>query len=343
MSTGDAGTSPTEGASIPKDNKDGGGKRKGHWQQRSGNKSGTTTTATPRHPKFEGKCDDLKGHVYDCSDSRQADQFARTTKEIAEYVGRTYKYGGDTRLAVENLAFPKMVEPEDPPDGASKTKIKIWERDVEEFCRRQHNVREHIKTLYSLVWGQCSDIMRQRIEALDEFDKMSTDDDGIALLIAIKAQTFNFQSQKYLPHAMHETKRRFYFFSQGKLTTQMYHEQFQNLVEVIETIKGNIGVDPGIELLVATELKKNVGLLTNAEKKDAQDRYLAVAFLLGSDRSRYGKLIENLENEFLQGRNNYPKTVTSAYNLLINWKQDPRNLLRRQRGCFQRRSLVHQR
>ena len=88
MTTGDTGTSPHEGAPIPKD-KDGGGKKKGHWQQRPGNKS--STTMTPRQPKFEGKCDDLKGHVYDCSDSRQADQFARTTKVIAEYVGRTYR------------------------------------------------------------------------------------------------------------------------------------------------------------------------------------------------------------------------------------------------------------
>ena len=221
-----------------------------------------------------------------------------------------------------------MVEPEDPPDGASKTKIKIWEMQVAEFCKRQHSVHEHIKTLYSLIWGQCSDIMRQRIEALDSFDKMSSDGDGIALLIAIKGQTFNFQSQKYLPHAMHETKRRFYFFSQGKSTMQMYHEQFQNLVQVIETIKGSIGVDPGIEQLVATDLKKDIALLTEADKKVAQERYLAVVFILRADRSWYSKIIENLENDFLQGRNNYPKTVTSAYNLLINWKQDPRNLMR---------------
>ena len=43
-----------------------------------------------RQPKFEGKCDGLKGHVYDCSDARQADQYAMTTNEIAEYVGHEF-------------------------------------------------------------------------------------------------------------------------------------------------------------------------------------------------------------------------------------------------------------
>ena len=28
----------------------------------------------PRAPKFEGKCPDLKGHIYDASDARQSDQ-----------------------------------------------------------------------------------------------------------------------------------------------------------------------------------------------------------------------------------------------------------------------------
>jgi hypothetical protein len=54
--------------------------------------------------KFEGKCIELKGFIYDSLDSRQADIFAKTTREIAEYVGRTYKYGSNTRLSIENMA-----------------------------------------------------------------------------------------------------------------------------------------------------------------------------------------------------------------------------------------------
>ena len=46
------------------------------------------------------------GHIYDCSDARQSDIFAKTTKEIAGYVDRTYKYGSDAGLAVEKLAPP---------------------------------------------------------------------------------------------------------------------------------------------------------------------------------------------------------------------------------------------
>jgi hypothetical protein len=54
---------------------------------------------------------------------------------------------------------------------------------------------------------------------------------------------------------------------------------------------------------------------------------LACAFLLGADRKIYGKLLENLENDYTQKNDRWPKTITDAYSLLINWKQGPRNLL----------------
>ena len=53
---------------------------------------------------------------------------------------------------------------------------------------------------------------------------------------------------------------------------------------------------------------------------------MAVACILGSDRRRYGRLIEELENRYLMGQDFYPKTLTAAYNLLNNWKQNPRNI-----------------
>ena len=169
------------------------------------------TQVAPRQPKFEGRCEALKGHVFDCSDARQSDMYTKTVKEIAEYVGRTY-----------------------PPADATRTQVRIWEKKVDEYVKRDNYLKENIKTLYSLVWGQCTDIMRQRIEALDIFMGMAAEGDGLALIKAIKNVAFNFQSQKYLPHSLHESKRRFYLSQQGKhSTTQAYLEQFQNAVDVI--------------------------------------------------------------------------------------------------------------
>jgi hypothetical protein len=85
--------------------------------------------------------------------------------------------------------------------------------------------------------------MRQKIELLDTFDQMSLTGDGIGLLKAIKDIVFNFQSQKYLPHALHESTRRFYLCQQARhVTTAMYLEQFQNVVDVVEHSGGSLAI-----------------------------------------------------------------------------------------------------
>ena len=59
----------------------------------------------------------------------------------------------------------------------------------------------------------------------------------------------------------------------------------------------------------------------------AQEGYLAVMFIMNSDKDRYGDLLVELENDFLKGSNEYPKTMMATYNLLVNWKQEPQNMM----------------
>jgi hypothetical protein len=189
-----------------------------------------------------------------------------------------------------------------------------------------------MKTVSSLVWGQCTDVMRQRLEATNDFRRLSSDGDGLGLIMAIKDLVFNFLSQKYLPQALHESARRFYSCRQGKqMTTQAHLELFQNTVDVIQHSGGTIGNHPGIVDMIMSRRGLIAALTSDAEKaevaKEAQDEYLAIAFLLHADRTRYSSMLQDYENDFLQGQDNYPKTVTAAYNVLTNWKQDPHKVL----------------
>ena len=45
--------------------------------------------------KFKGNCVGLEGHIFDCSDYKQADTYVHMHKQIAEYIGVEYKNGGD--------------------------------------------------------------------------------------------------------------------------------------------------------------------------------------------------------------------------------------------------------
>eukprot|EP00978_Attheya_sp_CCMP212_P000825 scaffold1720_cov37-Attheya_sp.AAC.2 len=93
----------------------------------------------------------MKSHIYDCSDVRQSDIFVKTTKEVAGHnVGRSYKYGADAGLAVENMCPPTLVPPSDPATGASTTVKRIWEKEVDEYVKQKSYLNQNMKTLYAL-------------------------------------------------------------------------------------------------------------------------------------------------------------------------------------------------
>ena len=55
----------------------------GGYKKRGGRGKGTPTKATYQ-PKFEGKTEELKSHIYDMGMGNQADLFTRTTNEIMQ-------------------------------------------------------------------------------------------------------------------------------------------------------------------------------------------------------------------------------------------------------------------
>jgi hypothetical protein len=163
--------------------------------------------------------------------------------------------------------------------------------------------------------------------------KMKSEYETVELLKRIKDCIFKFSDQKYAPHSLCEAMRKFYTSQQDKNSSaQDYYQKFKNQLEVVEHCGGSIGYHDLIvdDLLQEQELTRSNANETQLEevKTRAKEEYLACAFLHSADRKCYGKLIEDLENDYIQKNNKYPKTLVEAYNLLIHWKQDPKNLMR---------------
>jgi hypothetical protein len=95
-------------------------------------------------------------------------------------------------------------------------------------------------------------------------------------------------------------------------------------VSVIEQFGGELGVDS--EGVKAELILKNIDLENASEVQIiaatvvARDKCIAVAYLSGADKTRYGRLVEDLENNFTKGNNNYPETLTAAYNMVVNYR-----------------------
>ena len=284
-----------------------GQQRRGHYQHRL------------QRAKFDGRCDDIKGHIFDIR-AGQADQFVKTKKEIALYVGRTYKNSADIVSALDELIIPTLQEPKAPnASSVTPSQQRIYDKKLDQHALREVNFDNNIQSLYSLVWGQCSDSMQAKVEAMPAFLLVAKPNShGIELLKIIKKISFNYQGHKYLPHAIHESKRNFYEFKQEKyVTATAYLEKFMNLVDILK----NAGAPFLPENAILDEVA-GTATVTDVLRAEAVERYLATAFFLGADMTRYESLVISYENAYLEGVDKYPKTVNDAYSLLVNWKSE---------------------
>jgi hypothetical protein len=129
--------------------------------------------------KFEGDCEGMKGKILDCSDAKQADQFVQTCKALSIYVGSTFKNGGDMCTMILTLDMPTFPELVDPPEVTTRRR---FDKLVDEQTKREIILDQNIRTLYSVEWVQCTEMLKNKLEALPALEAVSDDSNGLELL-----------------------------------------------------------------------------------------------------------------------------------------------------------------
>jgi hypothetical protein len=175
------------------------------------------------------------------------------------------------------------------------------------------------------VIGQCTDLLQSKLKQQAQWNTISLEQDAIALVSLIKTITFKFEDQKFLPLALYQSKANVYNLRQNNMSNHEYLQRFQNLVEVATSYNGQLH-DQSIVHICTEKLHpgKTYISLSEAQKLAVQtassELYLATMFIHQSDRRRFGKLSEELENSFTKGNDDYPDNLVSAYHLINEYK-----------------------
>ena len=240
---------------------------------------------------FTGQCDALKGFIYDCNTGKNADGFNKTTKEIAEYVNREYTYGSHLRAAIitQDDSVRELDKPTDITANTLITDKEIWKQEISAYIKKKTAVTKHVRSLFSLILGQCTDTMKAKLEALSDWATRQKEMNGLSLIKEIKQIAFCFKANRYQPDALYDTIRRFSMYNQANETSNPeYLRMFQSHVQVIEHCGGTIWHHPGILDAIANEMHgKSYTELTKAQKPPvaaaAKEAYLACVFLKKAD------------------------------------------------------------
>ena len=169
--------------------------------------------------------------------------------------------------------------------------------------------------------------MKTAIEAEEEYATAKNDRDPIVLLEIIRQILFDSNTKICNPYVtMRSAKRKLYTLFQINMSLDDYHKRFTSQIEVIEHLKGVIMEDNYLAKIEAQALATDKDNITNEETKKgkeiAKNKYLAVLFLYGLHNNKYGKLWEELENDYLAGDDKFPTTVQETYHRALYWKSE---------------------
>jgi hypothetical protein len=276
-----------------------------------------------RETKFEGKCADLKASVYDVLSGK--DTFAKTTREIAEYVGREYDDAGEFRTGMVELRLPPLVRPAAPPDN-SLINVELWKIEIGDYQKQVVARRRNSAKVYSLILGQCSQALRNRLEASTTWAAINDGSDVIRLLQLVQTCMMQRQTRQYPLHSLWDAENHVFKFQQRNLANNEYYDKFKDLVANAERLGSDMGAHSARVEAILQEVAVDPDMPTAAEttqaRERAKDEFLAVMFIMNCDRRRYGTLVRDIENEFTRGTNTYPTTLNTAYDYIVNFRGD---------------------
>jgi hypothetical protein len=310
-----------------------GGRNRNQRNKNRGGHGGSHSHGNGTKPDtvFVGNTEDMNGHVFQCfNESADPNQFEKTVKVLGEYAAKKFKHAGDLEPLFRDLSMPTVEQPTEIDERtATKADIKVYDKELDIYVIRKTKLKDNVKALYAVAWGQCSDAMKAKIKTSDKYEEERDANNISWLLKEIRGVTFGFESQRTLALSLQLARQDFYSFKQGsEMSLPTFYQTFKNKVAVLEHYSGGntFGQDESLREAIRNTLQSTSNSTEVSEVSDelvakmARGQALAQSFLCAADKHRYGPLRIELENQFARGNNQYPTDLASAYSLLVGYQ-----------------------
>ena len=148
----------------------------------------------------------MKGNVFQTlAESKNRQQFLKTVEALERYSNKKLKHLGDLQHLFQMHELPTLKSPGDITDSEAKNpaKLLIWQEGMKSYLKREQVLKDNLRDLFSVIWGQCSTSIQSSIRQEDSYEEKKTDADCGWLLREIKCIIFKFASKKQkfsVPH-----------------------------------------------------------------------------------------------------------------------------------------------
>jgi hypothetical protein len=191
---------------------------------------------------------------------------------------------------------------------------------------RQNKIEQDMAKIYSTIHGQCTDTMLHKLTTNQDYKTVKENSDPIGLLKLIKKICYSYQTEQFQVLAMIRAVKQVFSITQGHKETNIdYLDRFKNRMAVAKSCGAEflfLGVLNFIS--VETYHRKYDTLTSQVEIANVQTLPQEVVestlYLDSANKTRYGNIMKDLENDYLKDRDNFPRDIVSTQSLLLNYK-----------------------
>ena len=121
---------------------------------------------------FKGNTREMNGHVfetyYECKDETQ---FKNTLDMLGQYVNKYLKYPDDMEPVYTRMEEPEIKEEDIGEIANEEVRVEAIKQMAKELIERRRVAKDNLRKLFAVIWGQCSDLMQTKLQAITDFKK----------------------------------------------------------------------------------------------------------------------------------------------------------------------------
>ena len=136
---------------------------------------------------FKGKVLEMNGNVFQLPTERhKKDQYKETLEALRVYCAshfqRDVNYLDTMFKELKTATVPVPIKPQPVEqtldDGstivipADDTLLDVYRKTVEKYPDRTERLEASVRSVYTIIWGQCSELMRNKIREATDFEQM---------------------------------------------------------------------------------------------------------------------------------------------------------------------------
>jgi hypothetical protein len=241
-------------------------------------------------------------------DNQQATYLA--TKEALENYCGIHQSTEIRTLVVEHQE-PQFTEPADPGKDITPAQLEKYKMELKEVKEDHKKYKQDKAKMYWIILGQCTKPLQAKLKAEPTYPTIESNLDVIGLLKMLKEVIYSTTKAIHPSVTMHYQLVRFINCNQSKgEAPDDFMKRFLEQTAATEAVWGKL-------------IPHNMKGKPTADQDAARDQFLATSFLHSLTQGKSGDYRKALNNDFVNGKDHYPKDIPSVLTALSNWRGSP--------------------